>query len=65
MIEAEHSLSCDSRIARSTASSRSARPTTTKWKWIAVKTFGSVGARSAVSATSQRGHDVPAAAQDQ
>jgi hypothetical protein len=53
MMLAEQYLSCDSRIARSTAAAGTPRPVTTKCIRMRVKTFGSSSARSASSLTWQ------------
>ena len=53
MMLAEQYFSCDMRTARSTTASVSAGPLTTKCMWIFVNTFGSLGARSEVTATWQ------------
>ena len=53
MIVAEQYFSCESAIARSTALAASCTPLTMKCIWIRVNTFGSCGARSAVTLTRQ------------
>ena len=53
MAEAEQYLSCESLMARSTMLGFRPWPLTVNWKWMRVKTFGSVCARSATSFTSQ------------
>src|SRR5690606_29612154 len=53
MMEAEQYLVAESSIARSTLAGSSPRPVILKCTWMRVKTFGSVGARSASSSATQ------------